>query len=158
MKYFYFLFIAGILFLSSCEKGLQYKHTEKVEGKWDYNTVLKYKIPVQDTSSRFDLVAKVTHSSDFSYQNFYVDLSTTFPDGKTLSDDVSFQLTDGMGSWQGKCSSSSCDVDLLLQQRFRFQQLGDYEIQIKNNSREELEGIQQIELRLYEVAAKKDVQ
>jgi gliding motility-associated lipoprotein GldH len=145
-----------LIILSSCSNDIVYKHKEKLDGTWDYTKELVYKIPVNDTLVKYDLIARVTHSDDFSYQNFYVDLRTSFPDGKSLNDDVSFQLADGMGSWQGRCSGSTCKVDLLLQPSFRFQQIGDYEIGIKNNSRVELEGVEAVELILAKTYLKKE--
>lgn len=150
MKYRFLVFTLCLFFLASCSDGVVYKHKEKLNGMWDYDKVLSYTIPVQDTVQKYDLVAKVNHSPEFSYQNFYVELSTKFPDKKEMTDAVSFQLADGMGSWVGDCSSS-CDIELLLQARFRFQQIGDYVISIKNNSRKELEGIHSIELKLIEL-------
>jgi len=155
MKYYLFIFALCVFMMTSCEKGVVYKHEVKIEGIWDYEKSLSFEIPVQDTTTRYDLIAKVTHAADFSYQNFYVALTTSFPDGKELTDDVSFQLADGMGSWQGACSGDKCQVELLLQPSFRFQQVGEYVIGIRNNSREELEGIKAVELRLVELEKKK---
>lgn len=144
------LFICAVLF-TSCDNNVVYKQAEQIEGDWDFDKELVYEIPVKDTLTKYDLIARVTHSADFSYQNFYVDLKTSFPDGKSLNDNVSFQLADGMGSWQGKCSSSTCEVDLLLQASFRFQQIGEYKLGLKNNSREVLSGIEAVELRLEKI-------
>ena len=156
MKYIYLVFASCLIILASCNKGVVYEQEVKLSGLWDFDEVLEYKIPVQDTSARYDLVAKVVHDKDFSYQNFYVDISTTFPDGKTLSDDVSFQLATGLGSWQGNCGSNSCKVELLLQPSFRFQQIGDYVIRIRNNSREELNGIASVGLSVITIPDSKE--
>ena len=154
MKYYFLVFASCLFFMTSCEKGVVYEHEVKIDGIWDYEKSLDYAIPIQDTTTRYDLIAKVSHDADFSYQNFYVALTTSFPDGKALTDDVSFQLADGMGSWQGKCNGATCQVELVLQQRFRFQQIGDYVLSIRNNSREELTGINAVELRLVEFEMK----
>lgn len=155
MKYSFVILILTLIFLTSCNSGVVYEHEELIDGKWDFDKELVYEIPVKDTLTKYDLVATVTHSSEFTYQNFYVDLSTKFPDGRVLNDAVSFQLTDGVGSWEGRCSGSQCKVNLLLQNKFRFQQIGDYRLGIKNNSRVELDGVKKVELRLIELKEEK---
>lgn len=155
MKSIYLVLFFTVILCISCVNNIVFEQKEKIEDDWNFDTELVYKIPVNDTLTKYDLIAKVTHSSDFSYQNFYVDLRTTFPNGKSLNDDVSFQLTDGMGSWQGRCSSSTCEVELLLQAKFRFQQLGEYTLGLRNNSREVLKGIDAVELRLEKIQEEK---
>lgn len=151
----YFIVLASflaLLSLVSCDKGLIYSHNEVIsEGVWTYEEVLEYDLMAEDTTKYFELFLDVKHSADFSYENFYTKISTVFPDGKKLFDVVSIQLADNMGSWNGDCSSKTCLSSLLLQEGFRFKQAGAHQIVLENYSRENLEGIEAIELRLYSI-------
>jgi len=143
--------IAMILF-ASCDKGLVYSHSAVIDqGEWNYEEPLVYDIIAEDTTKYYELFLNVMHASDFGYENFYTKISTVFPDGEELFDVVSIQLADKMGSWNGNCSSTTCESSLLLQDGFRFKQAGPHQIILENYSREKLVGIESIELKLYSI-------
>lgn len=152
MKQLFFLLLIVITIFSSCDKGLIYNHSAKIINKeWKYDQVLKYDISTVDTSEYYELMVVIDHDKAFSYENFYILITTEFPDGTKMPDLVSIQLADKMGSWVSNCSGSSCSIELVLQDRFRFRQVGTHNIYIENYSREELAGIESIELKLYSI-------
>lgn len=150
LQYLLCLLLLVILAIS-CDSGLIYSHTANIDGaKWEYGESLDFDLESEDTTKYYELVVIIDHNSEFSYENFYTKITTVFPDNTDLSDVVSFQLADKMGSWLGDCGSSSCTNELILQEQFRFKQIGQHTIKLENYSREALEGINSIELKLYD--------
>lgn len=147
--------LAFILFASSCNNGVVYSHKETVDGSvWNYNQELLFELNGIDTSSYYDLVLEVNHSSEFSYENLYTRISTKFPSGESIKDIVSLQFADKMGNWLGNCNSSTCKTELLIQERFRFKEVGAHKISLENFSRNALEGINSLEMKLYTITKK----
>lgn len=150
IKHLILLLLSVSLYIS-CDSGLIYSHTESIEGaKWEYGEILEFDLIAEDTTKYYELVVRIDHNTDFSFENFYTKITTEFPDATELSDIVSFQLADKMGSWLGDCNSSNCINELILQEQFRFKQIGPHKIKLENYSRKALEGINAIELKLYD--------
>jgi gliding motility-associated lipoprotein GldH len=96
------------------------------------------------------MVLSMTYGLDFDYQNIYVKIETHYPSGELTEDILSLNLTDGMGIFLGDCNSSKCEIDILLQEKFKFKEKGEYTITIIQNGREEnLEEIYGAELQLF---------
>ena len=143
------------MILSSC--GPKPIHSEKlnVDGLWDSGKKLNSTISVTDTTSKYDLALKMNHSSDFYFQNIYLNIETVFPDGKEISEAISLELATTKGNWIGKCRNEACEIVFSLQDNFKFKNLGDHQFTIEQYSRDkELKGINEIELLLFETASK----
>lgn len=155
MKYSTSLLIVLIsfIFFISCDKGIVYQQNVKIEQEsWTYDAPLLYEFEVKDTTEYYELVTNIEYDHDFSYENFYVKITTEFPSGKSAFDVVSFQLANKMGGWIGDCSSKNCDTELILQNRFRFKEIGAHKLYIENYSRDDLDGLNAISLKLYDVS------
>ena len=145
------IYISLILFLYAC--GPTVIHSDKLElgEQWSYSDVLISKIEAPDTTKRYDLALKVTHNLEYDYQNLYLQVETTFPNGKKISNPLSLDLSDKKGIWLGKCGSKDCDITFSFQDNFRFKSLGSHEFSIGQYSREDqLSGVSEIELILFE--------
>jgi len=105
---------------------------------WSYDEVMSFEIDVTDTTQLYDLHFELSHSSYFTYQNLYVLISTTYPDGTEIKDQVSLQLADKLGEFNGNCSGEKCMVNIVLQENFRFQNKGMHIIAIAQHSRKEV--------------------
>jgi len=128
-------------------------HSDKLDlgTEWPYDKVLESSFIAQDTSALYDLALRVKHSKDYDYQNVYLNVETTFPDGNTTSNPLSLDFANKMGSWLGKCGSNDCEITFSFQDKFRFKSLGKHEFGVGQFSREEnLKGISEIELILFE--------
>jgi len=143
------MFIMTIVMLASCGPSIDYESTVTLGDEWSYDEHMTYVVPVTDTSQLYDLELILRHSDAFTYQNLYVNINTTYPDGTNISDVVSLQLADRLGQFSGKCSGHVCQVSIVLQEAFRFRSAGEHTITIDQHSREsELRGIERGTLRL----------
>ena len=125
---------------------------EKIDlgGNWSYNDRLSFPIEIDQLDLTYDLVLSLTYGQEFGYQNIYVKIITQYPNGKKDEDILSLNLTNGQGIFLGDCNSSTCEIDLLLQEKFKFNQEGKYVITILQNGRvENLENVFAAELKLF---------
>lgn len=148
-------FCVGIcsLFIMACsEQGIVFSE-EKLfsEDTWSYAEPIVFKIPVNDTTTRYQLLMDVSYSTDFDFQNLYVNVTTSFPDKKKIDDVLSLELADDRGIWNGKCSATECTAPILLRNDFRFQQTGIHTISFDQHSRKDnLKGLKAFRLKLIE--------
>jgi len=144
-------YISILLSLYAC--GPTIVHSDKLDigEQWSYDDLLVSSYEVQDTSMKYDLALKVTHTLEYQYQNIYLNVETQFPDGKVAKNPLSLDLAEKTGLWKGKCGSTDCEITFSLQDKFRFKSLGEHKFSIAQFSREDqLMGISDIELILFE--------
>ena len=143
-----------LIFTSSCKPEYIYNKTIKIQNStWSFTDSLNFDFSISDTSKYYDLFLNLKHSPDYAGQNLYSRIYTTFPDGTNAVDTISLELTNKMGSWLGKCNSSSCDLDLLLKSKTRFQNIGDYKIKLEQYNRmDSLSGVHSVSFMIAEVA------
>lgn len=119
---------------------------------WTYDQVLDFQFEVQDTTQKYDLILSVNHDFEFAHQNFYAKFITTYPSMKKIEDVVSIELGNNFGKWMGDCNSSTCAIDILLQEKTYFKDQGKHQISIVQNNRiDSLNGINSIEFKLLKV-------
>ena len=87
----------------------------------------------------------VVHADTFNFQNAYVKLHTVFPNGQRLDQQLSLELANKAGAWNGECSGKTCTALIALQQGTFFNQLGKYKLTIEQFMRyEPVKGINKI--------------
>ncbi|HMQ09002.1 MAG TPA: gliding motility lipoprotein GldH [Saprospiraceae bacterium] len=147
INYILYIFIILIL-MTSCQSGDGYNEVQWIEDQvWSFDRILNYHFHAPDTSQFYDLVLTIQHDEQYRYQNLYTLITTHFPDGDTVEQMLSLQISDGKGLWLGKCSGGSCTVEINLQQGIRFPHPGRYALELKQHSRDDnLEGIQSVAL------------
>lgn len=152
MKYYSYI-VATIfaLAMSSCGPNVVYEQEHVIGGSWAYNDSAEFEFEISDPNKEYDLLLSVMHSPDFSHQNFYTNITTTFPTGETFTDPLSIELANKMGSWLSTCDSKECKLHLLLRDDVKFKDVGAYKISFVQDTRDtNLKGIQSLGLSLIE--------
>jgi gliding motility-associated lipoprotein GldH len=150
-KYFlYLVLLIGVYSLNSCNSDVFFEEQKSINNAvWNYSDSLQYKFEIKDTSQRYDMSLRFDYSEAFAYQNVYLQLHTTFPDGKKKSKVISFELFDATGKVLGKGTKDACKVQIMLQENAWFNQSGNYTLTINQNMRtDQLAGISQVGLVL----------
>ncbi len=153
MKSFMYTIIVFFLFcMVGCGDGASYSETQSIpDGIWKYEEPMVFSFDVSSPDIVNDLVLSLAYGTGFGYQNLYVKIITEYPSKKIIEDIVSLNLTDGRGSFKGNCSGSTCTTDILLQESFRFKEIGNHTIKIYQHSREsELQSITGGTLKLFQ--------
>lgn len=142
-----------LLFLfSSCGEQALFE-TEVVfeQAQWESSQQLDLDIEVEDVDKKFNLDLFVDHSTEYKYQNLYLNIVTVFPDGKKTESLIPVDLANKQGVYHGKCSGTKCKLRVFLIQGFKFKEPGKYKISVEQHSRENnLKGISNLKLALFE--------
>ena len=152
MKQLFFLSWAAIFLLYSCGETPCYDEFHPLpDSGWTYADSIPFSFEVKDTSKAYDLLLRLDHSPDFPYSNFYVQIHTRYPDGKSLKQVLSLELAAKSGLWFGRCNRKRCSLSLPLQEQVHFNQTGTYHITLEQYSRKDtLPGIFGAGLELWE--------
>lgn len=151
MKTWIWSFVVVCCLVSCTEKPLQ-RVTQSIPQPWDEESI-SFEITAKDTVATYTLIANIEHDPDFQYENFYTEITTQFPSSEELKSSISFDLADDIGQWLGSCSSTKCNVSILLKKQFKFKELGPHVFRFNNFSREPLNGIHGITLELWPSAS-----
>lgn len=103
--------------------------------QWSEDDVVSIKFDISDSIQRYDLMTTVNHTTDFKFQNLYVEITNQTPDGDSLSTPVSLELADTKGQWQGICSGDQCEATIVLRENFYFRKNGTYRISLRPHMR-----------------------
>ncbi len=147
------LLFSFILVFTACENEKYiYNKTQNVNPEgWVYPDTLDFSFDIKDTSKLYSILMDINHSTDYNYQNIYMNISTTFPSGKYLHQRISSDFADKTGKWHGKCSAKNCTAPINLQEKAKFNETGKYNITIAQFSRDSaLKEINGITLKLKE--------
>lgn len=158
MRFLPFLFLIATTAVAwSCGKSYIYEQTVEVsDAGWSYQDSLVATFDIADTSRIYDLHLLLEHSNDFPYQNFYVRIVTRFPDGQVLSENLSLELANRVGAWQGDCGSERCEIDIPIQTGAYFSQSGTYQISVAQFSRTNpLSGVHRVTFGLAEMEGRR---
>lgn len=128
-----FLPVLILLFslLTACDRSHFYKTSITLEGSnWSYNDTLSYNVNIRDTSIRYDIGLEIVHTTDFAYQNLYVQIVTMFPDGELLTQTLPIDFADYTGLWYGNCRGELCQLRVVLQENAIFDQIGNHSFKV----------------------------
>jgi len=136
--------------LASCGPNYVFEQSYPIsKQEWTYRDSLNFNFSIQDTSKVYNLYLDLEHSTDYSFQNLYVQIYTKFPSGKRLKEMVSLELADKAGGWYGDCGSKWCRLSIPIQEGAYFNAKGNYAITMAQYMRKNpLEGIKSIALKI----------
>ena len=111
----HWILIATSVLVTACGPEVLYERSiatgaDEEQPSWAYTDSLAYEFDVPSTDQRYDLELLVEHAEAFPYENFYLNLHTTPPNGKRTTERVSLQLSGEYGEWHGACSGGDCEL------------------------------------------------
>jgi len=146
--YISFLFIFA---LTSCGPNVIYEEHNAIDGSWSYENNIDFNFEIDDSEKEYDLLLSVVHDVDFSYQNIYTKITTTYPTEEVFTSPLSIELANKMGSWLSDCNNKECTLHLLLRDDVKFKDIGKYTLSFTQDTRDsELIGIRSLGLSLIE--------
>lgn len=153
----YLLVILSLLFaVLACQNDTLFKQEQTLsQPYWTYRDSLRFEFPIQDTNLLYDLFLNIEHTPDYSYQNLYTYITTSYPSGKVLQQQLNIDLADKAGKWYAKCNTKSCRLQVILQQNAYFNEIGQHTISLVQHTRQDsLLGLTEIGFELKKVGNK----
>lgn len=132
---------AGILLtvLAACSQGKIYDEYRELPNEgWSKSVIGKFQVDIKEAGIPYNVLINIRHTDGYPYQNFWMFVSTTTPDGVTTKDTVECYLADNRGKWLGSGLSSVYNMPVLFKANKTFPKAGQYTFTISQGMRDDL--------------------
>lgn len=151
-KIYYSLFVIVLALIStSCHRHVFYEKMVTIDGEtWNIDNKVEYEFEITDSMAFYDFYINVGNNVDFETQNFYMFMTTEFPNGYIAQDTLGCILSDPYGNWTGKGGRIK-ENKFLFKPNVRFPMTGKYKFTMVQAMREDdVKGIAYVGITLNE--------
>jgi gliding motility-associated lipoprotein GldH len=152
-----FALFTAIALLNSCDKTRVMEENQQIkDASWAYEDDKTFTADINDTSQVYNIYINVRHSFQFEWRNVWVNIETTFPDGKKMDKRVNLVLSEPDGHWFGECTGDNCYLPVLIQANAWFPQPGKYSFKVAQDMRvNPLANLKSVGMRIEKVVEEK---
>lgn len=130
------LIISLIVLLSSCGRDIVFTDSVAMPEKtWSLSEITEFNVPVTDSLNSTDVIFTIRTGSDFPFGNIFLFVTTTSPDGNSMTDTLEYKLADSKGNWYGKGSGDIHELELPYKTNVFFPGKGIYNFKIQHGMR-----------------------
>lgn len=126
------------LSLISCNKNIifsEYKNFENNE--WAANNKAKFDLEITDTQTLNNIYLMIRHTEAYPYKNIFLFVTTSYPDGKIMTDTMEVVLANDKGEWLGSGMGDLFDFKVPIKRNVRFPLGGKYQFQFEQGMRQD---------------------
>ena len=134
------------LMLIACDSSQVYDEYISIEGEWDKDDIVEFKIVSPDTSNPYDLFINLRNTSEYKYSNLFLIVELNYPNGKVKKDTLEYKMTNPDGSFLGTGFTDIKENKLWYKEAMVFDELGEYTVRIEQAMRAngQVKGIQKL--------------
>lgn len=151
-----FAIIAIAIVLVSCDRNKVYEEYVEIEDNlWQNKNIVKFEFEVDDTATLHNVYINVRHATVYPYNNLWLFVKSSAPNGHTNVDTVECVLADNSGKWLGDGLGDIWDIQIPWKLSIRFPVKGKYIVEYQQGMRvDALPGIMDMGLRVEKAEAK----
>ncbi|HEY2727177.1 MAG TPA: gliding motility lipoprotein GldH, partial [Parafilimonas sp.] len=113
-RFAYKIFIAAVLFFSSCNTIDVYEQTAAIpHHEWSSSNRLSFSFTATDTSAYYNIYFVIRHTESYHFNNIWLDFTSTLPGKKPQTQRLNVQLADANG-WLGSAMDDIIEQHVLL--------------------------------------------
>ncbi|MBT8256873.1 MAG: gliding motility lipoprotein GldH [Bacteroidia bacterium] len=137
--------VLGLLF--SCDSDLVFDEYKSVDGAWDKDDSIEFKIMPPDTLNPYNLFINLRNTNDYKYNNLFLIVEMNYPNGKIKKDTLEYRMTTPEGEFLGAGFTDVKENKLWYSQAEIFDESGEYIVKINHAMRETgaVNGIEKLE-------------
>ena len=152
-KYSFFPVLFSFILLLSCNRNVIFSDSVILDkNTWNLMNILSFNVPIDDTINSNNVIFTIRTGSSYPFRNIYLFVSTTSPDGNTISDTLQYDLADEKGRWYGKGPGDINELDLTYKPNVYFPAMGVYQFKIQHGMRAgDLKGVYDFGLRIVKI-------
>ena len=152
-KYSCSLLLISLILLSSCNSNVVFTESKVMnKNTWNLLNISSFKVPITDTLKSNNVIFTIRTGSSYPFRNIYLFVTTTSPDGKSITDTLQYNLADEKGKWFGKGFGDIHELNLPYKSNIYFPVKGIYQFNIQHGMRvEDLKGVYDVGLRVEKI-------
>lgn len=146
-----FPLISGLLLLLlSCNSNVKFTDSAAMKNNtWSLFDNPDFSFSVTDTINSTNIFFTIRTGSKYPFRNIYLFVTTSSPDGKSITDTLQYDLADEKGNWYGKGTGDIHELNLPYKTNVFFPLKGTYHVKIQHGMRVgDLQGVYDIGLRV----------
>jgi gliding motility-associated lipoprotein GldH len=149
-RYSSILILTSFVTILSCNNNVVYTDSLSMPGKkWELMNIASFRVPVTDTLNSNNVSFTIRTGSSYPFRNIYLFVSTTSPEGKSITDTLQYFLADEKGKWYGKGFGDIHELILPYKSNVYFPVRGTYLFTVRHGMRtEELNGVYDFGIRI----------
>jgi gliding motility-associated lipoprotein GldH len=123
-------------FLWACSGKTVYSKYQSFENnEWYAKNKAVFELDITDTQSLNNISLMIRHADTYPYSNVFLFVTTSYPDGKVLSDTMEVMLANDKGEWQGSGMGDIFDLKVPIKKNVRFPLGGHYKFEFQQAMR-----------------------
>ena len=112
------LFVVLVTFLFSCDDASFYTKSYSFNNNtWERTVKPKFIVEIKDTKHLYDFIVTLRTSTSYKYNNLWIFLNTTPPNGLSVREPFEIKTCYPDGSWIGKKTGSIVEHTLIFKRR-----------------------------------------
>ena len=116
---------------------------------WNVNNIVKFPAQIADTINSNDVNFIIRTGSSYPFRNIYLFVTTTSPNGNSITDTLHYYLADEKGKWHGKGFGDIHEMILPYKSNVYFPLKGTYTFAVNHGMRIiDLKGVYDIGIRI----------
>jgi len=142
-----------LVLLPSCNSDVIFTDSTVMPGKtWKLMNIPSFSFTVSDTLNSNNVVFTIRTGTSYPFQNIFLFVNTTSPDGKSITDTLQYNLADEKGKWYGKGFGDIHELVLPYKSNVYFPLKGTYQFKIQHGMRvQDLTGVYDFGLRIVKI-------
>ena len=127
------------LFFSACDDNRIFEENTEIPGNtWSSSNAIKFDVNIVDTKTPANFYINVRNADGYPYNNLFLFIKTTFPDGKMSNDTLECVLADENGKWLGSGMGDIYDNQISFKKNVLFPEAGKYTFELQHGMRSDL--------------------
>ncbi len=130
------LLFCAISLLVACDSAVIMEENQQVpDYSWEYKDDKTFTANITDTTQHYNIYINLRHSFNFEWRNLWVNIETSFPDGRKFDKRVNLVVSEPDGHWNGDCLGDNCDIQIPIQTKAFFPLPGKYKFKLTQDMR-----------------------
>lgn len=116
--------------MGSCGRPSVYNQcADTDENGWHIDSSVIFKPVITDTLHKFNMIVTIRHTAEYPYQNFWMFVRITSPDGMIAREPFECYLADNKGRFLGS-GISVYEMPVLVSENITYPLAGEYKVEI----------------------------
>ena len=125
-----------LIVLVSCDqRGVYDTYKVTSNSGWEKDALMNFTLPKLDSLQEYNLFITVRNDQKYAYQNLFLIANMQFPNGKTITDTLEYEMARPDGTWLGIGFSDLKESLLWYKEGVRFTEKGTYNVYLEHARR-----------------------
>ncbi len=130
-----FLLTFGILLLGCNQNKIYEEHySDFPNNRWEESDKIDFMPNITDKEQNYKLIIAFRHVYGFQFKAVNIEVDITNPSGKTIYKNLKLEIYDKNNKCMSDCIGDFCDLETVIDDDYKFKEIGTYKISILNKS------------------------